>query len=72
VVLLVQPRLHDRRLSFLLPKVKVLRRIPSGLSASVGDVGDLGLSLVGDPADDCDSDRRRLSSAKISSRETFR
>lgn len=77
VLPLPQPPLtYDARRPFLDPRVKALRLIASILLGLVGDVG-LPVDSLPDRAlcelsDDCDVDLLRLSSARISSRETLR
>jgi hypothetical protein len=62
--------------TFLLPSVKARRRIDPILLACVGDVGLASLPdralVVCELDDDCDAERLRPSSARMSSRETLR
>jgi hypothetical protein len=62
------------RRPFLLPRARALRRMVSILLALVGEVGDVGLEGESLPAlsDDEEVDLLRMSSARMSSKETLR
>lgn len=69
---------HEVRRPFLLPRVKALLLMVSILLSAVGDAGLVGASLperrpeVWELSEECDDERLRPSSAKMSSRETLR